>query len=45
MGAVPVAPFGGTKNTTLHELQTGDGSRAADRNPDGDCQSTRGGTM
>jgi hypothetical protein len=32
MDAVPIVPplFQGTKNTTLHELQTGDRSRAAD---------------
>src|SRR5947208_1678397 len=33
MDAVPIVPplFQGTKNTTLHELQTGDRSRATDR--------------
>jgi FixJ family two-component response regulator len=33
MDAVPIVPplFWGTKNTTLHELQTGDRSRATDR--------------
>ena len=32
MDAVPIVPplFRGTKNTTLHELQTGDRSRATD---------------
>jgi len=32
MDAVPIVPplFWGTKNTTLHELQTGDRSRATD---------------
>src|SRR3977135_1552210 len=32
MDAVPIVPplFQGTKNTTLHELQTGDRSRATD---------------
>src|ERR1700739_4715830 len=32
MDAVPIVPplFRGTKNTTLHELQTGDTSRATD---------------
>jgi hypothetical protein len=32
MDAVPIVPplFRGTKNTTLHELQTGDKSRATD---------------
>src|ERR1700740_1189417 len=32
MDAVPIVPplFRGTKNTTLHELQTGDTSRAPD---------------
>jgi hypothetical protein len=33
MDAVPIVPplFRGTKNTTLHELQTGDRSRATDK--------------
>jgi hypothetical protein len=33
MDAVPIVPplFWGTKNTTLHELQTGDRSRATDK--------------
>jgi hypothetical protein len=35
MDAVPIVPplFRGTKNTTLHELQTGDRSRATDTLP------------
>src|ERR1700733_3162535 len=35
MDAVPIVPplFWGTKNTTLHELQTGDRSRATDTTP------------
>jgi hypothetical protein len=37
MDAVPIVPplFWGTKNTTLHELQTGDRSRATDIDDDG----------
>src|ERR1700723_2385007 len=41
MDAVPIVPplFWGTKNTTLHELQTGDRSRATDRRLVRPCQS------
>src|SRR6266852_9813140 len=43
MDAVPIVPplFRDTKNTTLHELQTGDSSRATDTNLMERCQFDR----
>src|SRR5437879_10683236 len=43
MDAVPIVPplFQGTKNTTLHELQTGDRSRATDTHAVGGCEAAR----
>src|ERR1700726_4978694 len=40
MDAVPIVPplFWGTKNTTLHELQTGDRSRATDTTKSAHCR-------